>query len=81
MADLRTLRSLAGYLLRFDPVTFLSYLEALRATEGVRSTWLFHSGEPTPPPFNPLRSTRVRPSHPTPSIGCAPASTQHNIGL
>ena len=44
VADLRTLRLLAGYMLRFDAVTFLRYLETLRATEGTKSVWLFHSG-------------------------------------
>ena len=43
MADLRTLRALAASLLRFDAVTFLAYLESLRATEGTGSVWLFHS--------------------------------------
>lgn len=36
--------SLASYMLRFDAVTFLSYLDALRATEGTKSVWLFHAG-------------------------------------
>lgn len=44
VADLRTLRTLAGFLLRFDPLTFLTYLHSLRATEGSKSVWLFHSG-------------------------------------
>ncbi|KAK2076493.1 hypothetical protein QBZ16_001019 [Prototheca wickerhamii] len=43
VADLRTLRALAASLLRFDAVTFLAYLESLRATEGTGSVWLFHS--------------------------------------
>jgi DNA excision repair protein ERCC-4 len=47
VADLRTLRSLAAYMLRFDPVTFLSYLDNLRATEGTKSVWLFHSAAHT----------------------------------
>ncbi len=45
--DLRTLRALAEYLLRFDAVTFLMYLENLRATEGVTSVWLFHDAAHT----------------------------------
>lgn len=45
--DLRTLRALAEYLLRFDAVTFLMYLENLRATEGVTSLWLFHDAAHT----------------------------------
>lgn len=40
--DLRTLRTLAEYLLSFDCISFLSYLEALRASESVNSVWLFH---------------------------------------
>lgn len=32
-------------MLRFDAVTFMAYLDNLRATEGVKSVWLFHSGE------------------------------------
>jgi len=43
VADLRTLRTLATYLLRFDPVTYLAYLDNLRVTEGIKSVWLFHS--------------------------------------
>eukprot|EP00891_Asterochloris_glomerata_P002772 jgi/Astpho2/2772/gw1.00050.23.1_t len=39
--DLRTLRTLGEYLLRLDGVTFLSYLEDLRASEGPGSIWLF----------------------------------------
>ncbi len=31
-------------MLRFDAVTFMAYLDNLRATEGVKSVWLFHSG-------------------------------------
>ncbi|KAK3237889.1 hypothetical protein CYMTET_52064, partial [Cymbomonas tetramitiformis] len=39
--DLRTLRKLAGYLLRYDAITFLQYLETLRASETVNSVWLY----------------------------------------
>ena len=55
--DLKTLRALAAYLLRFDAVTFLMYLENLRATEGVTSVWLFHDAAHTifeQVPFLPL---------------------------
>lgn len=45
VSDLRTLRALGSYMLRFDPLTFLTYLDNLRATEGTKSVWLFHSGE------------------------------------
>lgn len=45
--DLRTLRILAEYLLRFDAVTFLAYLENLRATEGLDSIWLFQDAAHT----------------------------------
>ncbi|PSC75286.1 DNA repair endonuclease UVH1 [Micractinium conductrix] len=47
VADLRTLRSLASFMLRFDSVTFMSYLDNLRATEGTKSVWLFHSAAHT----------------------------------
>jgi DNA excision repair protein ERCC-4 len=47
VADLRTLRALASYLPRFDAVTFLAYLDTLRATEGTRCVWLFHSAAHT----------------------------------
>ena len=40
--DMRTLRSLANYLLKFDAVTFFRYLENLRATDGTKSAWMFH---------------------------------------
>ena len=58
--DLRTLRNLATYLLRYDAVTFLRCLETLRVAEGRESLWLFtawrelytHTGPP--PPFQPL---------------------------
>ena len=39
--DLRTLRNLATYLLRYDAVTFLRYLETLRVAEGRESVWLY----------------------------------------
>jgi hypothetical protein len=39
--DLKTLRQLAEFSLRLDPAAFLAYLEALRASEGTRSVWLF----------------------------------------
>lgn len=41
VGDLKTLRKLADYLLRYDSVTFLKYLDTLRVTEGVRSVWIF----------------------------------------
>lgn len=40
--DLRTLRQMALYLLHYDAVTFLSFLEGLRASEGKGCLWLFH---------------------------------------
>eukprot|EP00250_Pteridium_aquilinum_P006518 c16417_g1_i2 orf=74-1330(+) len=39
--DLKTLRKLADYLVRYDAITFLKYLDTLRATEDVRSVWIF----------------------------------------
>lgn len=47
VSDLRTLRMLATYLHRFDAITFLTYLETLRATEGANCAWLFHSAAHT----------------------------------
>lgn len=47
VTDLRTLRTLAGMLNKLDPVTFLNYLDTLRATEGTRCAWLFHSAAHT----------------------------------
>ena len=45
--DLKTLRTLAEYLLILDPVTFLGYLENLRAAESINSIWLFHDAAHT----------------------------------
>eukprot|EP00850_Spirogloea_muscicola_P019869 SM000201S05925 [mRNA] locus=s201:168274:173629:+ [translate_table: standard] len=45
VADLKTLRKLAEYLLRYDAVTFLRYLDALRISEGMRAIWIY--AEPT----------------------------------
>lgn len=47
VSDLRTLRVLATFLTKMDPITFLSYLETLRSMEGTRSAWLFHSAAHT----------------------------------
>lgn len=41
VSDLKTLRKLADYILRYDAVTFLKYLDTLRASEDVRSVWIF----------------------------------------
>ncbi|KAG0501147.1 hypothetical protein HPP92_001219 [Vanilla planifolia] len=41
VSDLRTLRKLLDYLLRYDAVTYLKYLDTLRVSEGVRSVWIF----------------------------------------
>ncbi|XP_051205942.1 DNA repair endonuclease UVH1 [Lolium perenne] len=40
VTDLRTLRKLLDYLLRYDAVTYLKYLDTLRVSEGVRSVWI-----------------------------------------
>jgi DNA excision repair protein ERCC-4 len=47
VADLRTLRTLAGLLNKLDPITFLNYLDTLRVTEGTHCAWLFHSAAHT----------------------------------
>lgn len=41
--DMKTLRNLANYLLKFDAVTYLRYLENLKVTDGSKSAWMFHS--------------------------------------
>lgn len=41
LGDLGTLRRLVQGLLRYDCVTFLRFLESLRAAEGQSSLWLF----------------------------------------
>lgn len=41
--DMKTLRNLANFLLKFDAVTYLKYLENLRVTDGSKSAWMFHS--------------------------------------
>ncbi|KAF0930707.1 hypothetical protein E2562_034645 [Oryza meyeriana var. granulata] len=41
VADLRTLRKLLDYLVRYDAVTYLKYLDTLRVSEGVQSVWIF----------------------------------------
>lgn len=45
--DLRTIRTLMEYLLVFDAVTYLQYLENLRATESVGAIWLFRDATHT----------------------------------
>lgn len=41
VSDLKTLRKLADYLVQYDAITFLKYLDTLRASEDVRSVWIF----------------------------------------
>ncbi|XP_073002094.1 DNA repair endonuclease UVH1 isoform X2 [Typha latifolia] len=41
VSDLKTLRKLLDYLVRYDAVTYLKYLDTLRVSEGVRSVWIF----------------------------------------
>ncbi|KAK9094852.1 hypothetical protein Scep_026321 [Stephania cephalantha] len=41
VSDLRNLRKLLDYLIRYDAVTYLRYLDTLRVSEGVRSIWMF----------------------------------------
>ncbi|GFP96491.1 DNA repair endonuclease uvh1 [Phtheirospermum japonicum] len=41
VSDLRTLRKLLDYLARYDAVTYLKYLDSLRASESFRSVWIF----------------------------------------
>ncbi|KAL2233074.1 UNVERIFIED_CONTAM: DNA repair endonuclease UVH1 [Sesamum indicum] len=41
VSDLKTLRKLLDYLARYDAVTYLKYLDSLRASESFRSVWIF----------------------------------------
>ncbi|KAF6153015.1 hypothetical protein GIB67_021620 [Kingdonia uniflora] len=41
VSDLKTLRKLLDYLVRYDAVTYLKYLDTLRVSEGIRSVWIF----------------------------------------
>ncbi|KAK2970371.1 hypothetical protein RJ640_012951 [Escallonia rubra] len=41
VSDLKTLRKLLEYLVRYDAVTYLKYLDSLRASESFRSVWIF----------------------------------------
>ena len=58
--DLRTLRNLATYLLRYDAVTFLRYLETLRVAEGRESVWLYTDAAHTI--FEQANDARLRPA-------------------
>ncbi|XP_050908673.1 DNA repair endonuclease UVH1-like [Lathyrus oleraceus] len=41
VSDLKTLRKLLDYLVRYDVVTYLKYLDTLRVSESFRSVWIF----------------------------------------
>ncbi|XP_047307707.1 DNA repair endonuclease UVH1 [Impatiens glandulifera] len=41
VSDLRTLRKLLDYLVRYDAVTYLKFLDSLRVSENFRSVWIF----------------------------------------
>lgn len=41
VSDLKTLRKLLDYLVRYDAVTYLKYLDSLRVSESFRSVWIF----------------------------------------
>ncbi|KAL9663439.1 hypothetical protein QQ045_018825 [Rhodiola kirilowii] len=41
VTDLKTLRKLLDYLVRYDAVTYLKYLDSVRASESFRSVWIF----------------------------------------
>lgn len=45
--DIRTVQSLLTYLLRFNCVSFLRYLQCLRAAAGPRTEWILHSAAST----------------------------------
>ncbi|KAK4262525.1 hypothetical protein QN277_028075 [Acacia crassicarpa] len=44
VSDLQTLRKLLDYLVRYDAITFLRYLDTLRVSESFRSVWIFAEG-------------------------------------
>ncbi|KAI9089266.1 hypothetical protein K1719_029545 [Acacia pycnantha] len=44
VSDLKTLRKLLDYLVRYDAITFLRYLDTLRVSESFRSVWIFAEG-------------------------------------
>lgn len=41
VSDLKTLRKLLDYLVRYDAATYLKYLDTLRVSESHRSVWIF----------------------------------------
>ncbi|XP_050227459.1 DNA repair endonuclease UVH1 isoform X2 [Mercurialis annua] len=41
VSDLKTLRKLLDYLVRYDAVSYLKYLDTLRVSESFRSVWIF----------------------------------------
>ncbi|KAJ4712620.1 DNA repair endonuclease UVH1 [Melia azedarach] len=41
VSDLKTLRKLLDYLVRYDAVSYLKYLNTLRVSESFRSVWIF----------------------------------------
>ncbi|OIS99720.1 PREDICTED: DNA repair endonuclease UVH1 [Nicotiana attenuata] len=41
VSDLKTLRKLLDYLVRYDAVNYLKFLDSLRASESFRSVWIF----------------------------------------
>ncbi|KAH9616103.1 hypothetical protein KSS87_003022 [Heliosperma pusillum] len=41
VSDLKTLRKLLDYVVRYDAVTYLKYLDSLRVSENFRSVWIF----------------------------------------
>jgi DNA excision repair protein ERCC-4 len=45
--DIRTIQELLRYLLRFNCVSFLRYLQCLKAAAGPRTEWMLHSAANT----------------------------------
>lgn len=45
--DIRTVQDLLTYLLHFNCVSFLRYLQCLRAAAGPRTEWMLHSAANT----------------------------------
>lgn len=45
--DIRTVQELLSYLLRFNAVSFVRYVQCLRAAAGPRTEWMLHSAATT----------------------------------
>ncbi|CAI5500528.1 unnamed protein product [Closterium sp. Naga37s-1] len=74
VADLRTLRKIAEHLLRYDSVTFLRFLDALKASESKAAIWIFV--DPAPKIFE-LAKRRVYQVVRSAAAGPPPLAAHH----